>query len=1115
MSETTGSAERNYIAFISYRHKPLDKEAAEKIQRSIERYIVPKELREKAGGKKLGMVFRDEDELPASSSLSGSITYALDHSKYLLVICTPDLPLSRWCEQEIRYFLKTHDRDHVLAVLVDGEPEVSFSPYLLHTFDEEGNITGDTEPLAANIAGENHSIDKKAFKKEIVRIYAALLGCPFDALWQRERRARANRLLALGAAAMTVMAVFLVTVLMKNAEISQRNREIEAQNAEIQAKNEAIQAQNEEISQQNEEIREQNDTIAAQNDSLQRNLSTALVDGGLQKLEAHDVKGALENGLAALLDDGGALTDPRADALLSEGLASYQASVMRCRLIYEQITDITDMIPSPDRTRVYLADGLGVVRCVTLSTGELLWEAPPPIRKEASQTHLTNMEAAGLLLSGDSFGVTALNPDTGEIVWQWISRYYDGCGFHALTPDGNSILVLDKRDTRSSAIDLIVLNASTGEEQAALPLAEEGIRMDLSETLLPWPYWGGTFSEDGGTFALAGYGKDEREDAKQDYALCVFLVDTESWSLKDCWLVSEARSSGSRIFGLSFTEGGDLFVARFAYSYGGIIVTRFDHTDGSHYQTRTHQAFSSSDGITFTTVKSPRNLPLLSSENVLLVGYSSTLHVFSADTLEELKSFGFQGELIHMAWLNRESEAVEIMTADGVVAFFDLNGSSDSILQQMSSDSFGAAGVTLAIPVGQSPLLEKDGLLLAVSQDHPNQLLLGEKLSDPGAVPVGPESTNFGTGSFVAASPSEKTLLIYYYDDGYHLDRFDTEQQKYLGPAGLELSYSDTPFPLDDERILLGVGIYEADGSVTPFEGVSEDDLSHSSRFHSLRLSDGRVMTLEDNCFDGTIYGPCRIWLDGVPVKNSNDLLRGFSIASEEDPILSPAGMVLGYGFWAKGQNRGYGTLSEEEAFVAFDANRGERILIKNARPGDSPEKLAVLNRDLGFVCLYDTGEILLYRLNDEEPRSLALPYRAGEVRDLSVTLDDGQLLIFTRSGLLEVWDLDSGEKLFSGASGVTGNNLSYYTRLRSDLDPETGMLYVYFTYEYNQNYGYWLALNRQNWSVTGQAEDVYGVYSGRLYCSRNWSLVSYPVYSREDLSAMAREKLSEWRGEE
>ena len=39
--------ERNYIAFISYRHQSLDREAAERVQKRIENYIVPKEFREK------------------------------------------------------------------------------------------------------------------------------------------------------------------------------------------------------------------------------------------------------------------------------------------------------------------------------------------------------------------------------------------------------------------------------------------------------------------------------------------------------------------------------------------------------------------------------------------------------------------------------------------------------------------------------------------------------------------------------------------------------------------------------------------------------------------------------------------------------------------------------------------------------------------------------------------------------------------------------------------------------------------------------------------------------------------------------------------------------------
>ena len=218
--------ERSYKAFISYRHLPLDKQAAELIQKRIENYTIPKELRKDPEQKRLGFCFRDEDELPASSSLSESIYYALDHSEYLIVICTPDLPLSKWCEQEIRYFTRTHDRDHVLAVLADGTPDVSFPPLLLHEYDEDGNESADCEPLAANIASPDHSIDKKAFRKEIVRIYAALIGCPFDALWQREKRARTARLLSFAGVVLAAALVFLGVLMDRNAKIREKNLEL-------------------------------------------------------------------------------------------------------------------------------------------------------------------------------------------------------------------------------------------------------------------------------------------------------------------------------------------------------------------------------------------------------------------------------------------------------------------------------------------------------------------------------------------------------------------------------------------------------------------------------------------------------------------------------------------------------------------------------------------------------------------------------------------------------------------------------------------------------------------------------------------------------------------------
>ncbi|MBQ9248869.1 MAG: TIR domain-containing protein [Oscillospiraceae bacterium] len=245
------SEERSYIAFISYRHKPLDAKAARMIEKRIESYRIPKELRKTPDSDRLGYVFRDEDELPLSSSLSDSILRALDRSQFLIVICTPDLPQSKWCEQEIRYFLQTHDRDHLLAVLADGSGEVSFSPLMLHEYDESGNAVSDIEPLAANIVGKNHRISLRKYRKESLRLLACLLGCSFDTLYQREKRARTTRMLGAGLLVFAVLAAFGAYAAVKANQIAQHQRQI-AEQAQI-----IVREQSEKISSQAQLLAEQ------------------------------------------------------------------------------------------------------------------------------------------------------------------------------------------------------------------------------------------------------------------------------------------------------------------------------------------------------------------------------------------------------------------------------------------------------------------------------------------------------------------------------------------------------------------------------------------------------------------------------------------------------------------------------------------------------------------------------------------------------------------------------------------------------------------------------------------------------------------------------------------
>lgn len=209
--------DREYKAFISYRHLPLDISIAKKLHRRIEHYVIPRALR-KNGVKKLGYVFRDQDELPLSSNLSDSIQEALDRTDFLIVVCSSETPKSLWVQREITYFLEHHDRDRVLALLIDGTPETSFPPQLTQAEGDDGSVRF-LEPLAANIVADSSVKRDRLFATESLRLLAALIGCSFDELFKREQRYKTRRILAGAAAALLLAAGFIGVLLDRNNAI--------------------------------------------------------------------------------------------------------------------------------------------------------------------------------------------------------------------------------------------------------------------------------------------------------------------------------------------------------------------------------------------------------------------------------------------------------------------------------------------------------------------------------------------------------------------------------------------------------------------------------------------------------------------------------------------------------------------------------------------------------------------------------------------------------------------------------------------------------------------------------------------------------------------------------
>lgn len=99
-------------------------------------------------------------------------------------IISADYLKSKWCMQEVDYFISLGKRDRILAVLVSGEPSDSFPPQVCR-IDDNGE---EAVPLAADIrASKKYKVLHK-IGKEKLRVLAPMFNVGFDELFRRNRR---------------------------------------------------------------------------------------------------------------------------------------------------------------------------------------------------------------------------------------------------------------------------------------------------------------------------------------------------------------------------------------------------------------------------------------------------------------------------------------------------------------------------------------------------------------------------------------------------------------------------------------------------------------------------------------------------------------------------------------------------------------------------------------------------------------------------------------------------------------------------------------------------------------------------------------------------------------
>jgi tetratricopeptide (TPR) repeat protein len=217
-----------YKAYLSYSHS--DEKWADWLHRGLESYRIPGRLRESSKAElpeSLAPIFRDRDDLSSSADLNKTLLQALAQSGALLLICSPAAATSRWVNEEVRAFRKMHGEEHILCMVVDGDPQAPageggcFPPALFEPATGE-RAPGDGIAPAAP-AREPLAADPRDFadgkRLALLKMVSGLLGVRLDELRRRDLARRRRGRLVLAAAAVGALTLGGLTW---NAKVQER-----------------------------------------------------------------------------------------------------------------------------------------------------------------------------------------------------------------------------------------------------------------------------------------------------------------------------------------------------------------------------------------------------------------------------------------------------------------------------------------------------------------------------------------------------------------------------------------------------------------------------------------------------------------------------------------------------------------------------------------------------------------------------------------------------------------------------------------------------------------------------------------------------------------------------
>jgi WD40 repeat protein len=206
-----------YDAFLSYAHR--DNEVTVAIQKGLH------QIGRRMGQLRALRVFRDDTNLTANPDLWGKITEALDSSRFMIVVLSPQSAGSHWVNEEVSCWLQRRGHEQLMLVLAQGrlawdEKNKSFDPERSDAappvLTEPGSLP--VEPLYIDVSEDAPwDVRDRLLRDKLTSLAAAVHGKPKDQLAgddvREQRRFRRLRRAAIaGLVVLTVTAVVAAVI---------------------------------------------------------------------------------------------------------------------------------------------------------------------------------------------------------------------------------------------------------------------------------------------------------------------------------------------------------------------------------------------------------------------------------------------------------------------------------------------------------------------------------------------------------------------------------------------------------------------------------------------------------------------------------------------------------------------------------------------------------------------------------------------------------------------------------------------------------------------------------------------------------------------------------------